>query len=126
MDKQRRKDLVRGYHETPRPMGVYRVYCAATGHGVIGASRDLPSALNRQRAQLSLGGHPDKPLQEDWNQRGADAFVFEVLDTMEPGDDPSRDPSGDLEELAQMWRARLTFGADPSAAAPGRDEWDRG
>ena len=107
VDKQRRKDLVRGYRDSPKPMGVYRVYCVETRHGVITASRDLPSALNRHRAQLSLGMHPDKPLQEDWNQRGADAFVFEVLDTMEPGADPNHDPSGDLEELAQMWRERL-------------------
>jgi hypothetical protein len=125
MDKQRRKDLVRQYHESPRPMGVYRVHCGATGRAVVEASQDLPSALNRQRAQLSLGRHPDKALQEDWDRHGADAFVFEVLDTLEPTDDPGYDPTGDLEELAQMWRERVTFGADPGAAAPSRDEGDR-
>ncbi len=88
-------------------MGVYRVYDRETGHGVIAASRDLPSALNRQRAQLSLGSHPDKTLQAEWDTRGADAFVFEVLDTLALNDDPGYDPAGDLEELAQMWRERL-------------------
>ena len=107
MDKQHRKDLVRQYHEAPKPRGVYRVHCGATGHGVVGASQDLPSALNRQRAQLSLGRHPDKALQEDWDRHGAEAFGFEVLDTLAPRDDPGYDPSGDLEELAQMWRERL-------------------
>ncbi len=107
MDRQRRQDLVRRYHEAPKPMGVYRVYCTETGHGVVSASRDLPSALNRQRAQLSLGRHPDKVLQAQWDECGAEAFVFEVLDTLEPGDDPGYDPAGDLEMLVQMWRERL-------------------
>jgi hypothetical protein len=106
MDPERRKELTRQYRDTPRPMGVYRVRCAATGREVIGASRDLPSALNRQRAQLSLGGHPDKALQADWEAHGAGAFTLEVLDTLAPRDDPGYDPSADLEELAQMWRAR--------------------
>jgi hypothetical protein len=106
MDRSRRKNLARQYRETPRPMGVYRVRCAATGREILGASRDLPSALNRQRAQLSLGSHPDKDLQADWEAHGAGAFTFEVLDTLAPRDDPGYDPSADLEELAGMWRAR--------------------
>ena len=110
MDRERRKELARQYRETPRPMGVYRVGCAATGRELIGASRDLPSALNRQRAQLSLGGHPDKGLQVDWEAHGPEAFTFEVLDTLAPRDDPGYDPSADLEELTQLWRARLALG----------------
>lgn len=88
-------------------MGVFRVRCTATGRQVIGATRDLPSALNRQRAQLSLGGHPDKTLQADWEAHGAAAFTFEVLDTLAPRDDPGYDPTDDLEVLRDMWRARL-------------------
>jgi hypothetical protein len=110
LDQERRKELTRQYRQTPRDMGVYRVRCAATGREVIGASRDLPSALNRQRAQLSLGGHPDKGLQADWEAHGPETFTFEVLDTLAPRDDPGYDPTADLEELAEMWRARLALG----------------
>lgn len=88
-------------------MGVYRVHSKASGYGVLGASRDLPSILNRHRAQLSLGGHPDKALQAEWDEVGADAFVFEVLDTLKPVDDPAYDPAADLAALAEMWQERL-------------------
>lgn len=91
-------------------MGVFRVHCRQIGHGVIGSSRDLPSMLNRQRAQLELGSHPDRALQEAWDALGAEAFVFEVLDTLPPENDPGYDPADDLAELARMWRERLAEG----------------
>ena len=106
MDEQRRKDLIRRYHDAPKAMGVYRVWCPETGRGIIAAGRDLRAALNRQRAQLSLGAHPDNALQADWEAHGAAGFVFEVLDTLEPKDDPGYDPAADLEELTEMWRER--------------------
>jgi hypothetical protein len=107
MDQQDRKDHIRSYQDTPRPMGVYRVNSTASGHGVVDASRDLTAILNRHRAQLDFGGHPDKTLQREWDALGADAFVFEVLDTLEPSDDPDYDPTDDLQELLEMWRERL-------------------
>ena len=110
MDQKRRKELVRAYRDAPRPMGVFRVCCAATGRSLLQASPDLPSALNRQRAQLSLGGHPDKALQADWERYGAEGFVFEVLDSLAPKDDPAYDPASDLEALLEMWRDRLAQG----------------
>jgi len=110
MDRQLRRELIRAYRETPKEMGVFRVHCPQTGHGVIGASRDLPAMLNRQRAQLSMGAHPDRALQQDWDALGAEAFVFEVLDTLAPKDEPGYDPRDDLAELARMWQERPTPG----------------
>lgn len=110
MDRRIRKELIRAYREAPREMGVFRVHCPATGRAVIGASRDLPSMLNRQRAQLSLSSHPDRALQADWDALGAEAFVFEVLDTLPAKDDPDYDPADDLAELARLWQERLAEG----------------
>jgi hypothetical protein len=110
VDEQRRKDLIRQYRDSPKAMGVYRVWCRETGREVLGASRDLRAALNRQQAQLSLGAHPDKALQDDWDRLGATGFVFEVLDTLKPGEDPDYDPADDLQQLLEMWRARLAAG----------------
>ena len=102
-----RKALVRAYKESVRPMGVYRVRCTDSGRAIVAASRDLPSALNRQRAQLRMNGHPDKALQKEWAASGGDAFVFEVLDTLEPIDEPGYDPTEDLDALEKMWLERL-------------------
>ena len=110
MDRESRKDLIQAHKEATKPMGVYRVYSSESGHGVVGASRDLPSILNRHQAQLSMGGHPDKALQEEWDTCAPDVFVFEVLDTLAPREELDYDPTDDLQELTEMWRERLKPG----------------
>mgnify|MGYP001205260714 CR=1 FL=1 len=102
-----RKALLRAYKESVRPMGVYRVHNTESGRAIVAATLDLPAALNRQRAQLRMNGHPDKTLQKEWNASGDDAFVFEVLDTLEPIDEPGYDPADDLDALEKMWVERL-------------------
>ena len=103
-----RKALARAYRESRRPMGVYCVRNLLTGDALIGRSTDLPSILNRERASLRLGGHPNRRLQQDWNALGPDAFAFEVLDTLAwPEDTPDFDPTSDLVLLESMWRERM-------------------
>jgi len=103
-----RKAKIRAYKETPRPMGVFRVRNVVSGRWLIGRSVDLPAALNRQRAQLRLGGHTNRALQADWNELGAEAFAFDVLDTLTRSDAPGYDPADDLRALEAMWEERLT------------------
>ena len=83
MKDQDRKELIRAYREEKRPMGVYRVFNPQGEHSVIGSSSDLTSALNRHRAQLEMGGHPDRTLQAEWDALGPDSFEFEILDTLD-------------------------------------------
>jgi len=103
-----RRELVRAYKETRRPMGVYRVRNLRDGRALVGRSVDLPSILNRERAALRLGAHANAALQRDWNALGPDAFAFEVLDTLAPPDDrPDYDPRPDLDVLLALWLERL-------------------
>ena len=108
-----RRELKRQYKETPRPMGVYRILNHANGRALIAGSTDVGSILNRHRAQLNFGRHPDGVLQRDWQRFGAEAFEFEVLDTLEPKETPGYDPADDLEVLCQMWLARLSPDGEP-------------
>lgn len=105
--KDGRRERIRSYRETPRPMGVYRVRDARTGVALLGSSVDLPAMLNRQRFQLEMGGHPDHALQRAWNESGPETFTFEVLDELAPSDVPGWDPRYDLRELERMWREKL-------------------
>ena len=93
-------------------MGVYRVHCAVTGHALVAASKDLPSILNRHRAQLRLGGHPSRAFQADWLAHGPESFVFEVLDTLAPSDAPDYDATADLAALEDLWLEKLSLEAD--------------
>jgi len=108
-----RKAMIREYKETARPMGVYRVHNTASGKSLVGSTTDLNAMLNRQRAQLRLGAHRDRQLQSDWKTLGPDAFVFEVLDTLEPRDEPDYDPAADLKALETMWLDKLAPDGDP-------------
>ena len=103
-----RKGLVRQYKETPRTMGVGVVRNLTTGKSLLVAGVDLPSLLNRHRAQLKFNAHRVEALQADWNAQGADAFAFDVLDTLEPTDKPDYDPTPDLQALEQLWLEKLS------------------
>jgi hypothetical protein len=108
-----RKAAIRSYKETPRPMGVWRIRNLRSDKCLIGTSVDLPAMLNRTRAQLRFGGHPNKELQADWNALGDAAFAFEVLDELAvpqnaPEAPPPPDPSEELKVLEALWLERLT------------------
>jgi hypothetical protein len=102
-----RKALTRQYKEGERPIGVFRVHNTVEDRSFVGASPDLPAMLNRQRFQLASGGHPNRRLQQDWNRLGAEAFAFEVLDTLERSEAPGWDPREDLRQLEQLWLEKL-------------------
>jgi len=90
-------------------MGVFRVRNTHSGKSLVGAATNLPAMLNRQRAQLETGLHPNRALQADWNAFGADAFAFEVVDTLTwPEDRPEYDPAEDLRQLEAMWLEKLS------------------
>jgi hypothetical protein len=103
-----RKELIRAYKEARRPMGVYRVRNVVDDRSLVGASVDLPSILNRERAALRIGSHQNGELQRDWNRLGPDAFAFEVVDTLAPPpDQPDYDASADLRALLALWLDQL-------------------
>ncbi|MEJ2184948.1 MAG: GIY-YIG nuclease family protein [Gemmatimonadota bacterium] len=107
-----RKEMKRQYKETPRPAGVYRIRNTRSGRALVGTSVDAPAMLNRQRLQLRTGGHPNRALQQDWNADGADAFTFEVLDTLTPRDEPGFDLDQELRLLEQLWLEKLDLSDD--------------
>ncbi|MCX6549942.1 MAG: GIY-YIG nuclease family protein [Acidobacteria bacterium] len=114
-----RKALIRSYKATRRPMGVFRVRNITNGKSFIGTTVDLPSMLNRQRAQLRMGGHESHDLQRDWNALGPESFVFEVLDTLVVPDDPGYDASYDLKVLGALWFEKIQpFGDNGYHARP--------
>ena len=102
-----RKALIRQYKETRRPAGVFRVQNTVNGKSLVGTSVDLPSMLNRQRAQLRMGGHDNRALQTDWDTLGADAFEFEVLDVLTPPEQADWNPRDELHVLEKLWLEKL-------------------
>jgi hypothetical protein len=104
MDK---KTLTREYKENARPMGVFQIRNTVNGKVLIGTSVNLPAILNRHKAELALGGHRNRALQQDWNEFGPEAFELTVLDTLPVSDKPAYNPAGDLKALEEMWLEQL-------------------
>ncbi|HSB08148.1 MAG TPA: GIY-YIG nuclease family protein [Blastocatellia bacterium] len=107
-----RRALKREYKERRRPMGVYRVRNIMNEKALVGSSVDLTAVLNRHRAQLGMGLHPNRALQKDWNELGSEAFAFEILDTLTATDESGYDPSDDLRALEELWLDRLSPSGD--------------
>lgn len=103
-----RKALSRQYKETRRPAGIFVVRHLSTSRSLIGRSEDLTAILNRHRAQLKMGSHPVKALQEDWNAGTEEEFEFEALDTLLPPEsDAAWKPEDDLRTLELLWFEKL-------------------
>lgn len=100
--------MIREYKERPRPMGVFRVHNTADQKSFVDSSVDAPAALNRERFQLKAGLHPNAALQADWNRLGAEAFEFELLDSVGQEDRPDADRAADLAVLERLWLEKLS------------------
>ena len=90
-----------------RPMGIVLIRNTTNDKVFLVPSMDIQGILNRQRFQLTANGHPNKLLQKDWNELGGDKFEFEILDQMEPTDDPSFDARRELDFMEEMWLEKL-------------------
>jgi hypothetical protein len=103
-----RKAIKREYKESYRPAGVYQLRNTATGRTFVGSSPNLPAMFNRLRMQLDAGNYVMLPeLQRDWKTFGADAFVFETLEELEPPEGPGWDPSEDLAALEKLYLEQI-------------------
>ena len=104
--KTRNKELKQEYKQAIRPMGVFQIRNLVNEKIFVIAGIDLAGAINRHKFALGAGAHQNQLLQKDWNNQGADRFVFEILDQMNPADNP-RDSRKDLTFLEDMWIEKL-------------------
>lgn len=102
-----RKQLKREYKQTHRAMGIYQIRNISNEKILLGSSLNLPGTLNRHKFELQMGGHRNKVLQAEWNALGSKNFVFEILDELEPKDDPDYNYEDDLAFLEQHWIDKL-------------------
>jgi|SRR6266487_4540309 len=101
------KELNREYLERPKLAGVFQVKNTATGKVLLGSSLNLEGVLNGHRFMLKTGSHRNKTLQADWNEYGADNFVFEILEVVQVKEDPNFNLSDELTLLEMIWLEKL-------------------
>ena len=101
-----RRELKRQAAEVKVEAGVYQVRNLKTGKLLVNATRNLKT-LNGQRFMLLMGSHNNKELQRDWDALGADAFAFEVLETLEKPETGYFDEKDELKKLKAKWLEQL-------------------
>lgn len=83
MDKTERKAAVDAYKERKVSAGIYAVRCRASGECWVGRAPDLSTIQNRLWFTLRQGGNAHPALKAAWQAHGADAFSFEIVETLE-------------------------------------------
>lgn len=105
--ENKKKKLKKEYQQAHLPMGIFQVRNLVNGKVMVGASLNLPGVLNREKFSLTLGGHPNKKLQAEWQKFGSENFVFEVLDELAPTAGAEPDYRADLAFLEEFWLDKL-------------------
>lgn len=101
------KEVKREYKERKKPAGIFQVKNTSNGKVLLGSSLNLEGPLNSHKFMLSTGLHNNKKLQKEWNEYGADKFVFEILEVVKVKDDPNFDLRDELTLLEQIWVEKL-------------------
>ena len=101
------KQLKQNYKLTKRAFGVFVIRNTSNDKLFLASGMDLRGIINRHKFALSAGGHQSKELQNDWKELGAERFEFEILDQMEPLDEPGFDARRELSFMEEMWLEKL-------------------
>lgn len=88
------------------PGGIYGIHNLLGGKIFVGRGSGVRGRLAGLRAQLEWKSHRCEALQRDWNDLGAEAFSFDVLEELEPTGDATLDRRR-LAELERAWLERL-------------------
>jgi hypothetical protein len=102
-----RQQQKRDYQGREKSAGVFQVKNTVNGKVLLGSSLNLEGPLNRHRFMLTIGGHTNRELQQDWNTHGPEAFVFEVLEVVKVSDAPHFNLGDELTLLEQIWLEQL-------------------
>ncbi|MCB2205075.1 GIY-YIG nuclease family protein [bacterium] len=104
---QSRKDIIREYKERKHTAGVFIIKNTANGRFLLGSSLNIEGPLNKHRFMLQIGSHRNTEMQKDFREFGSEAFVFEILETIEPSDKPGFDIDDELKLLEEIWVEKL-------------------
>ena len=102
-----RKEIKRAYKEREKPAGIFQVKNTVNSKILLGSSLNLEGPLNSHRFMLTIGRHRNEALQMDWNEFGADKFVFEILEVVKVKDDPDFNLIDELTLLEEIWLEKL-------------------
>jgi len=82
MNLSRKKELLNEWKNRRPEMGLVAMTCKKSGEMFVGISTDTQFAFNSHRFQLSINRHPNKQLQQLWQQHGEEDNQTEKLTSL--------------------------------------------
>lgn len=102
----RREALKQQYKETKIDAGIYQIKNTKNQRLLIESTMNLKTMTGKQFT-LEMGSYQNKQLQNEWNEFGKDAFVFEVLEILEIPESGYFDAKDSLKKLKEKWLDKL-------------------
>jgi len=111
MDKQRKKDIQAEYKAKKESGGVYAIRNIVNGKILLLTTTNLQGSRNRFEFSQKTGSCENPKLTTDYRLMGSSAFKFEILETLEMGDEQNYESYvKDLKILQSLWLEK--FDAD--------------
>ncbi|TCP53282.1 hypothetical protein EV586_10615 [Tumebacillus sp. BK434] len=108
MSRERRAKLKQEYLNTPKKMGIFQIRNLVNGKIFLGSSPNLPGKENSVLFQLRMGSHYNKALQQEYQEFGADNFVFETVAEIKHREEATQEEyKQELEDLLELWMEEL-------------------
>ena len=82
-NKEHNKQVRKQYYQN-LPAATYLIMNTINGKVYIGQSTQYSRRWRAHKCGLRKNKHDNKHLQQDWNEHGKDAFVFEVIEELPP------------------------------------------
>lgn len=104
----RKKELIKQYKQTKPQMGIFIIRSKVKNKCYIQTTQNLRGVMNGTIVRLEGGSHPNKELQKEWKEFGAENFTVEVLENLEYDKDESKtDYKEELAILQMIWEEKL-------------------
>nr|WP_314463139.1 GIY-YIG nuclease family protein [uncultured Clostridium sp.] len=111
MENLTRKALKEQYKNRVLTGGIYRISCSGDKSYWLRASFDMQGSKNRFTFSKTTDSCPEICMLKAWNQYGASAFSFEIVEEIEKKDTQTeRQFSDDVNTLLELWKEKLMEG----------------
>ncbi len=108
--KHESKTLREEYKLRETTAGIFRVVNNVTGTVFLGSALNLHGPLNRIEFGLDVGSFENQRMQEDFRRYGRENFTFEVVERIEPSQDPDFNVERELAKIEERYAATLDRG----------------
>ena len=109
MSSEKKKELQAQYKLMKPDMGIFAVINKNNAKYYLETTSNLKGKINSTKFKLNAGGHPNKELQKDWQELGANKFEIKILEQIEYEEDESKtDYADDLELVKMIWIEKLS------------------